>query len=196
MRRFLKGVLHPLCWSDPSPESPARPWKKKKKFSARAGVVCRAQLCLDVLDVLGHGLCMYHHDYTKMLQVVPKLCFRHFFFHGEGLNRFVLVCNYFRPKFWVTWWRIIATGIKIYFNDRDLLRGTRFILHLRRQQPVVNGAEESEGRKRRGGWGWITRPFLLGIWGGLGSKGGRKIPALVRASRFGVTVSTSWSPAC
>lgn len=106
------------------------------------------------------------------------------FFHGEGLNRFVLVCNYFHPKFWVTGWRIIATGIKIYFNDRDLLLGTRFILHLRRQQPVVNGAEENEGRKRRGGWGWITRPFLLGIWGGLGSKRGRKIPALVRASRL------------
>lgn len=69
-------------------------------------------------------------------------------------------------------------AIIIYFNDRDLLLGTSCILHL-----IVNGAEESEGRERRGG---ITRPFLLGIWGGLGSKRGSKIPALLRASRLGL----------
>lgn len=48
----------------------------------------------------------------------------------------------------------------------------------------MNGAEENEGRTRRvGGWGDNT-PIFDGNEGDLGSKRGRTIPALVKASRL------------
>lgn len=75
-------------------------------------------------------------------------------------------------------------GINIYFNVRDLLLGTRCIPHLRREQPIVNGAEESEGRR-----GDNTPIFARNMRGPGIQERGRKIPALVRASRSALRVN-------
>lgn len=73
-------------------------------------------------------------------------------------------------------------GINIYFNVCDLLLGTRCILHLRREQPIVNGAEESGGGD--------NTPIFARNMRGLGiQERGRKIPALVRASRSALRVN-------
>lgn len=80
-------------------------------------------------------------------------------------------------------------AINIYFNDCDLLLGTRCILHLRREQPIVNGAEQSEGWKRRGGWGDNT-PISARNMRGLGVQKREEDSSSCRSIKVGVTVST------
>lgn len=71
----------------------------------------------------------------------------------------------------------------------------RCIPRLRREQPIVNGAEESEGRKRRGD-GADNTPIFARKMRGLGVQEREEDSSSCQSIKVGVTVSTSWSLVC